>query len=230
MIYTPINNLTPNSFQEIFYKSYRDYMGYRFDKHHYNVYLLPRVWSLSACLFHTPLQDTDIVLEVGGCCSYFMHYVAQFVKQAYNVDPNTGPTGAEWERSLVDFTDAPNLTWIKDSAAKLPFPDNYFDKIYTISTLEHCYPGGEDFMIIDEVKRTLKVGGIFTGTVDFNPCTEIPLGIESPCRTYTLASLYEKIIDRSGMVLAGGDYNKYEPIPDKVDWIATEIFFKLIKL
>lgn len=230
MIYTPGKNITFLPYTELFEKSYRDYMGFRYEKYHYKLDYQPRFWSLSSCLFHTELKPTDIVLDIGGCCSYFMHYVAQFVKKAYNIDPNTGPTGEEWARSLVDFNDAPNLVWIKDSAAIIPFPDNYFDIIFTISTLEHCYPGGEDDMIIDEIKRTLKVGGVFTGTVDFNPCTEIPQGTESKCRTYTHKSLYEKIIDRTGMILAGGDYNKLDVIPESVNYDATEIFFKLIKV
>jgi SAM-dependent methyltransferase len=60
----------------------------------------------------------------------------------------------------------------------MPFPDNEFDVVYAVSTLEHMGPGGEggiygvsnadaDFKAVAEISRVLKPGGILLVTVPF---------------------------------------------------------------
>lgn len=52
--------------------------------------------------------------------------------------------------------------------AKLPFEDEAFDCVYSVSVLEHMAKG-EDVMAIKEMSRVLKKGGTMLVTVDFAP-------------------------------------------------------------
>lgn len=52
--------------------------------------------------------------------------------------------------------------------AKLPFEDEAFDHVYSVSVLEHMAKG-EDVMAIKEMSRVLKKGGTMLVTVDFSP-------------------------------------------------------------
>ena len=50
-------------------------------------------------------------------------------------------------------------------ARNLPFPDNYFDRVYAISTIEHI-PNDGDISAVKEIARVLKPEGIAVLTVD----------------------------------------------------------------
>ena len=229
MIYGIATDVIPPYFYNNYGKYFKDFLGDLYNKY-YAVSFLPRDISYASCLFHSPLRNTDVILDVGGACSYFMHSIARFAREAYIIDPLLGfDACSQWKSSLSEFQGITNFSFIEQSATEIPFPDNYFDKIYTISALEHCYIENDDLAIVDEIKRTLKTGGIFTGTVDFNPVTETPFGVDDICRAYTHKALYERIIDRSGMVLAGRDYEKDRPIPESGNGALCEMFFKLIK-
>lgn len=52
--------------------------------------------------------------------------------------------------------------------ARLPFEDEAFDYVYSVSVLEHMAKG-EDVMAIKEMSRVLKKGGTMLVTVDFAP-------------------------------------------------------------
>ena len=52
--------------------------------------------------------------------------------------------------------------------ARLPFADETFDYVYSISVLEHMAKG-EDVMAVKEMSRVLKKGGTMLVTVDFSP-------------------------------------------------------------
>lgn len=59
----------------------------------------------------------------------------------------------------IDFNKAENTTEVCNlEIDKLPYPDNYFDEIYSKSVLEHIR--NLRFML-DECKRVLKKGGTF---------------------------------------------------------------------
>lgn len=55
----------------------------------------------------------------------------------------------------------------KADARSLPYPDEYFDRISAISTLEHI-PDDGDTVATRELARVLKPGGILVVTVPFN--------------------------------------------------------------
>lgn len=74
--------------------------------------------------------------------------------------------------------------------AKLPFEDEAFDHVYSVSVLEHMAEG-EDVMAIKEMSRVLKKGGTMLVTVDFSP-------VKMERKAYTSEDIF-KLISASGL-------------------------------
>lgn len=79
------------------------------------------------------------------------------------------------------------------------FPDNYFDKISCISTLEHIRNTG-DSMVMRTISRILKKGGKAVITFPFNNGDYIeeenPTGVGYFQRRYNIAAIKSRIIDQ----------------------------------
>ena len=84
----------------------------------------------------------------------------------------------------------------------LDFPDNYFDKISCISTLEHVKGNGDSEMI-KEIARILKRGGRAVITFPFNNGDYMEeddaLGVGYFQRRYNLPAIKSRVIDPSGL-------------------------------
>ncbi|MBU2572997.1 MAG: class I SAM-dependent methyltransferase [Elusimicrobia bacterium] len=74
--------------------------------------------------------------------------------------------------------------------AKLPFEDEAFDYVYSVSVLEHMAEG-EDVMAIKEMSRVLKKGGTMLVTVDFSP-------VKMERKAYIKEDIF-KLISASGL-------------------------------
>jgi ubiquinone/menaquinone biosynthesis C-methylase UbiE len=74
--------------------------------------------------------------------------------------------------------------------AQLPFADESFDYVYSVSVLEHMAKG-EDVMAIKEMSRVLKKGGTMMVTVDFSP-------VKMAQKAYTKEEILE-FISASGL-------------------------------
>jgi len=193
-----------------------------------------RGYEYSMIAHFANLQPTDIIADIGGGRSYLLPYLSQFSKLAYNIDAGLGgvyTTYRDWYKTYFctdPFLDGKFVT-LRIDARDMPFKDNYFDKVFTVSVFEHIDvdsgdPEG-DTQAAQEVYRTLKPGGMFLGTVDFNPITETPVGT---VRAYTYESFEKRILEPTGFKLYG-EYRKITPMPTSVDYCAIALFFVLIK-
>lgn len=104
------------------------------------------------------------ILDVGCCGSRLVIELASLGYEVYGVDQK--------DYSLSH----PNFHFIKADIMKMPFPDNFFDCITTISTIEHIGFGvygdpiiekGGDKKALTEMKRVLKKGGSMLITVPY---------------------------------------------------------------
>jgi ubiquinone/menaquinone biosynthesis C-methylase UbiE len=190
---------------------------------------LPRGYEYSASLYYTPLEETDIVLDVGCACSYFVFYIAGKVRKAYGIDDFSAvPWSERWRQTLEHFDELQQdkVEIVEHDAGELPFPDAFFDKVYTFSALEHFdWDSGADVDCAKEVYRVLKSGGTFTGTVDYNPLSEHPPS-HPGTKVYTYQSFVDKIVHPAGFMLAGDVDMKPWPI---VANYVTPLYFKLVK-
>jgi len=228
MIYTVQDLQHNNGVLESMDKEYTEFVG-----ENHAVTSSARGWLYPETILQARLQPDHVVLDVGCASSYFGVYIADKVSKVYGIDDIetyafTTYTIA-WMESLRDFPAYHNGDFVLlfSNAAKLPFPDNFFDRVFTFSAMEH-FLGGDDTLCVTEIARVLKPGGMFLGSVDYNPATEYPTGDEW-ARVYTLESLWRRIITPSGLSMTGEDYEAPVPIPESVDYIAQDVFFMLRK-
>lgn len=194
----------------------------------HGVAYLPREWDYSMAMYNVGCDPDDIVLDVGCGCSYFIFYIAKYVKKVYGIDNATFECYAKWLPTLEHFDDYKNgkVEIIESNASVLPFDDNYFDKIFTFSTLEH-FIDDDDTKCVKECFRVLKPGGIFLGTVDYNPLKEWPDETSSFCRVYTRETFYARLLEPTGFEMCGKEY--LNPIPTTFEHIAVPLFFMFKK-
>lgn len=127
-----------------------------------------------------------------------------------------------------------NLTFIKSDVRHLNFSDNTFDRIISISVIEHIFPEADgDLKALIQIKRVLKYGGYILLTVPFKSTGNIIFLNHSVyereknrrnfyAREYD-AQQYKKLIENSGLYLDSNwhicekkgffskDYYKYGP-------------------
>jgi len=198
-----------------------------------------RDWDIPAAILNAELQGSEVILDIGCATSYFILYAAQFVSKAYGIDDidNGGfqRFTRPWLLTLSDFEDyrSGKVEIVDQNAARLPFPDDFFDRVFTTSALEH-FRDDDDTLCAVEVARVLRPGGYFLGTVDFNPETESPVENNRPVRAaYTYESFMRRVVTPSRLSLKGRDFMKDRPFPCGPDGLtgalAVPLFFWLVK-
>lgn len=107
--------------------------------------------------------QTKRILDVGCCRSFFSHILISYGYDTYGLDTSPYPCKH------------PKLKFYQCDARKTPFPEEFFDAIVAISTIEHVgigyygdpvYPEG-DFIVMRELKRILKKGGQLLMTLPY---------------------------------------------------------------
>ena len=111
------------------------------------------VWPELKFLFDY-VKNNDKVLDLGcGNARYF-----EFLK-----DKQIEYIGVDNSEELIKIARKryPQTKFQNADALKLPFPDNYFDKIYSIAVFHHIPSQELRMRFLKEAKRVLKPGGIF---------------------------------------------------------------------
>lgn len=116
-------------------------------------------------VFLLDLNRRDKILDIGSLDSIFPIYLAARSTETYAVDINAKVGVLE---TLSKSLGISNLRSLVVDATKMPFPDNFFDKITAISTIEHVLPVNDgDLIVLKEIARVLRVGGIAVITVPY---------------------------------------------------------------
>ena len=187
-----------------------------------------RYWEYGVTFAMADLTEKDLVLDVGGAHSHFLLFLSQFIQQGFILDNATFQYHEQWVKTLFNYDDFINgkVNLIKGDAKELPFKDESFDKVITISAFEHI-DGDDDILAAKEVHRVLKNNGFFCGTVDFNPIRKAVHKNKEGIKTYNYDSFMDRIVNPAAFKL----FSDYEhiPIPEKTDYIAIPLFFKMLK-
>ena len=127
------------------------------------------------------LKEDKIGLGLGAGTERIIFYFANKVKRIYATD--LYDPDSEWPESRFSLEEAynqspfpykrENLEIKYMDMRKIDFPDNYFDFIWSASSIEHVDTKQELINIFLNVERKLKPGGILAITTEFN-LTKIP--------------------------------------------------------
>ena len=127
------------------------------------------VWEEMKFLFDNYLVPGERVLDLGcGNGRWFRVFENKSVEYF----------GVDFSEKLIEIAkkNYPNGKFQVADALNLPFPDNYFDKIYSIAVLHHIPSKNFRLRFLKEAKRVLKPGGLFILTVwKFHQRKEISL-------------------------------------------------------
>ena len=142
------------------------------------------------------------VLDLGGASTIFAFYLAGMGCDVTVIDNDWGNCGTVFNTNYVSRKMGWHLKALNgDLAGRLPFPDNYFDHIFSICVIEHLPSAVRRFMM-SEVGRILKPGGIAGLTMDYVPDRDVLLS-DKGLRFAYLDKLEREIIAPSGLGIYG---------------------------
>ena len=117
-----------------------------------------QIWPEVEFLFNDYIIPGDKVLDLGCGNGRFLQFLA---------DKDIDYIGVDFSEKLIKIAkqNYPKVKFQVADALNLPFPNNYFDKVYSIAVLHHI--PSEEFRIqfLEEVRRILKPDGFFILTV-----------------------------------------------------------------
>ncbi len=115
-------------------------------------------WKEADFLFNDHLESGDRVLDLGCGCGQFSEVLR---------DKNAEYFGVDASKKLIEIAKKkyPKERFQVANALSLPFPDNYFDKVYAIALLHHIPSKELRLQILREIKRVLKKSGFLILTV-----------------------------------------------------------------
>lgn len=194
-----------------------------------------RTWDYEMIMRHGGFAPGDRVLECGALHTFFCVYLAQFVAGVTATDSYywaersfaaSLQKPADWERQIARASGGRVVGEAADMR-RLPYPDASFDKVLTISAIEHV---DDDRAAFAELMRVLRPGGRLIVTTEFNDAAPKP---------YAEADgSYHRIYDRAGLAALCAPYAPRDvavsQTQDAIDamarrWKFTTLFFTIDK-
>ena len=111
-----------------------------------------RPWKEARFLFDKYISPGDKVLDAGCGCGQYADFVKERGGEYFGVDVS---------KKLIEIAKKrrPELKFQTASVLKLPFPENFFDRVYAVALL-HAIPSQKfRAQALEEMKRVLKKGG-----------------------------------------------------------------------
>ena len=134
------------------------------------------------------------LLDIGSSNTIFPLFVCSKGLKVWATDVDDCVLRLRYDAEKLRITDF--TTEIQD-ARNMSYPDNYFDRISALSTLEHI-PNDGDTMAIKEMSRVLKSGGVMAITIPYGSFEEKRQRYVSYFqRVYDKEDIYERLIKPS---------------------------------
>ena len=117
-----------------------------------------QVWKGIEFLFNDYVMPGDKVLDLGCGNGRFFELLK---------DKDVNYIGVDFSEKLIEIAKEkyPKIKFQVADALNLPFPNNYFDKIYSIAVLHHIPSQEFRMQFLKEVRRILKPNGFLILTV-----------------------------------------------------------------
>ncbi|MBN3038235.1 MAG: class I SAM-dependent methyltransferase [Candidatus Omnitrophica bacterium] len=162
----------------------------------------PKLCENARMIADSGVSAQDVVLDIGGASSIFSFFLAQMGCQVYVVDNDWGNHGIVHNAAYVSAKmDWKMRIYRRDIATRLPFKNNYFDKVFCICVLEHL-PSSVRRNLMKETNRVLKPGGLAAFTFDYDASRKSP-GLDRGIRYSFQQRLLNDVIRPSGMEIYG---------------------------
>jgi SAM-dependent methyltransferase len=136
-----------------------------------NIVVPVNYWrTLEFQLVHDAVRPTaaDCILDIGSPKLLSLYFADRIGADVYSTDIEDYFLRNYEAFASVRGVPAERFHPMVADGRKLPFPDNKFSKIYSISVVEHI-PGDGDAACLAEIGRVLAPGGICAITVPFAP-------------------------------------------------------------
>ncbi|MDD5560571.1 MAG: class I SAM-dependent methyltransferase [Candidatus Omnitrophica bacterium] len=163
-----------------------------------------KLWENAWVAAHSAVEAGDKVLDIGGASTAFVFYLASLGCTVKVIDNDWSCCGMIYNTKYV----ARKMKWDievfdRDISKPIPFPDNSFDRVFSICTVEHLSSSVRRRMM-REVARVLKPGGIVGLTIDYGPDRKVLIA-DKGLRFGYRQKLFDEIINPSGLSLYGND-------------------------
>lgn len=183
------------------------------------------IWEAMWALAHAQLKPGLKVLDVGAENSFMPIYLAAQGAEVFVADKWLGSYGEFFEANALgqcfsrafvikvkrDDGSSSRVTYQKQDATRLEFPDNTFDLVLCLSVIEHIV---EDSLAASEMGRVLKPGGMLVITTPIGPAwqqrsdTPHHKGADGKWegdldRIYSAETLFSRLIEPSKLELMG---------------------------
>jgi len=163
-----------------------------------------KLWENSWVVVNSGVKPGDKVLDIGGASTAFVFYLASLGCQVKVIDNDWSCCGMIYNTKYV----ARKMKWDievfdRDISKPIPFPDNSFDRVFSICTVEHLSSSVRRKMM-REVGRVLKPGGIAGLTIDYGPDRKVLIA-DKGLRFGYRQKLFDEIINPSGLSLYGNN-------------------------
>ena len=161
-----------------------------------------KLWENVWTIHHSGVRSGHRVLDVGGASTPFSFYLAEMGCSVAVIDNDWGNCGTLYNADHV----AKKMGWSlkttdHDIAKRWPFPDQFFDRVFSICTIEHLTSTTRRFMM-KEAGRVLKPGGIAAITMCYDPNHKVLL-VDKGLRFGYRDKLEADVIRPSGLSLYG---------------------------
>ncbi len=114
------------------------------------------------------------ILDVGCGVVPLNNWMSKRGHQVVALDPLHDDISFLVTNNMNEFYGS-NVNYLTAAGEGLPFPDQYFDIVTSVSVLEHTIPGN-DRVILDEIARVLKPDGYLLITFDVSPARPLQEG------------------------------------------------------
>lgn len=155
----------------------------RHDSQHWS-----RAWEYPWAILNSGVKQGDAILNAGSGTDVLGFYLSRY-GYTTNLDRDPDVINDGISQAKGKF---PRLLFRVADIAYLPYEDEWFDKMFCISVLEHGSASPRTYL--DELLRVLKTGGTLIATVDVGPRGISPADAEAlfwglppaPARTLVL--------------------------------------------
>lgn len=181
-----------------------------------------KLWENVWTFYHSGVKAGHRVLDVGGASTPFSFYLGSMGCAVSVLDNDWGNCGTIYNANYV----AKKMGWdLKaldgDISKPFPFPDNHFDRVFSICTIEHLPSAVRRFMM-KEVGRVLKPGGIAGVTFCYDGNHRVLL-VDKGLRFGFRKKFEEDVIQPSGLQIYGNtDLVDFQPKEDFLGAIFLE--------